>query len=130
MNDSDSSSVGDFRLGGWLVQPSLNRISHGDGTITLEIKAMQVLVCLAEHAPDLVTRQELVDTVWATEFISDNTVTHAITELRNALGDDAKDPTYIETIHRRGYRLVAEVEWIGEFERGEVFAWVLVEVGG
>ena len=74
---------------------------------------MQVLVCLAEHAGDLVTRQELVDAVWAAEFISDNTVTHAITELRNALGDVAKSPEFIETIHRRGYRLVAPVEWLG-----------------
>jgi len=113
MADPEISSVGDFRLGDWLVQPSLNRISRGDSTITLELKVMQVLVSLAEHAGDLVTRQQLTDTVWATEFISDNTVTHAITELRNALGDDAKSPKYIETIHRRGYRLVAKVEWVG-----------------
>ncbi len=48
--------------------------------------------------------------MWATEFISDNTLTHAITELRNALGDDARNPSFIETIHRRGYRLIAPVE--------------------
>ena len=109
MADLEQSSFGDFRLGDWLVEPSLNRISRGDSTIPLELKVMQVLVCLAENAGDLVSRQQLTDTVWATEFISDNTVTHAITELRNALGDDAKSPTFIETIHRRGYRLVAPV---------------------
>jgi len=113
MSDLDQASIGEFRLGDWLVQPSLNRISRGDTRITLELKVMQVLVCLAEHGGDLVTRQQLTDTVWATEFISDNTVTHAITELRNALGDDAKSPTFVETIHRRGYRLVAPVEWVG-----------------
>ena len=113
MTDLEHSSTGDFKLRDWLVQPSLNRISRGDSTITLELKVMQVLVCLAEHPGDLVTRQELVDAVWATEFISNNTVTHAITELRNALGDDAKSPKLIETIHRRGYRLVAPVESVG-----------------
>jgi TolB-like protein/DNA-binding winged helix-turn-helix (wHTH) protein/Tfp pilus assembly protein PilF len=118
MAEQEPSSLGDFRLGDWLVQPRLNRISRGDSTITLELKVMQVLVCLAGHGGDLVTRQELVDTVWATEFISDNTVTHAVTEIRNALGDDAKSPIYVETIHRRGYRLVAPVEWVSR-EDGE-----------
>ena len=114
MADPEQYSFGDFRLRDWLVQPRLNRISSGDLTFTLELKVMQVLVCLAKHAGDLVTRQQLTDSVWATEFISDNTVTHAVTELRNALGDDAKSPTYIETIHRQGYRLVALVERSGE----------------
>ncbi len=99
-----------FCLGGWLVEPSLNRLSHGDATIQLELKVMDVLVCLAERAGEVVTRQEIVDRVWATEFISDNTLTHAITEIRNALGDDARNPSFIETIHRRGYRLIAPVE--------------------
>jgi len=99
-----------FRLGGWLVEPSLNRLSHGDTTIQLELKVMDVLVCLAERAGEVVTRQEIVDRVWATEFISDNTLTHAITEIRNALGDDARNPSFIETIHRRGYRLIASFE--------------------
>jgi DNA-binding winged helix-turn-helix (wHTH) protein len=67
---------------------------------------MSVLLCLARYSGNLVTRQDLIDTVWASQFISDNTLTHAIAELRSALGDDAKSPFYIETIHRRGYRLL------------------------
>jgi TolB-like protein/DNA-binding winged helix-turn-helix (wHTH) protein len=114
MAEAESSSVGDFRLGDWLVQPSLGRITRDDSTITLELKVMEVLVCLAEHAGDLVTRQQLTDDVWATEFVSDNTLTHAVTELRKALCDDAKSPTYIETIHRKGYRLVAPVAWVAK----------------
>lgn len=101
---------GPFRVGGWLVEPSLNRLSRGDTTIQLELKVMDVLVCLAAHPGELVTRQEIIDTVWATEFISDNTLTHAVTELRNALGDDARNPSFIETIHRRGYRLITSIE--------------------
>jgi DNA-binding winged helix-turn-helix (wHTH) protein/WD40 repeat protein len=108
-----------FRIGRWLVEPSLNRLSKDDTTIQLELKVMDVLVCLAERAGEVVPRQEIVDRVWATEFISDNTLTHAITELRNALGDDARNPSFIETIHRRGYRLIAPVEATVSDEAGE-----------
>ncbi len=98
-----------FRIGDWLVEPSLNRISRGDTSIQLELRVMDVLVCLAQRAGKVVTRQEIVDRVWATEFIADNTLTHAINEIRTALGDDARNPSFIETIHRRGYRLMVPV---------------------
>ncbi len=99
-----------FRVGEWLVEPSLNRLSLGDTRIQLELKVMDVLVFLAENAGEMVTRQEIIDRVWATEFIADNTLTKTITEIRNALGDDARNPSHIETIHRRGYRLIAPVD--------------------
>jgi DNA-binding winged helix-turn-helix (wHTH) protein len=102
------SSFGDFRIGEWIVQPRLNRMTRGDAAVTLELRVMQVLVCLARRAGDLVTRQELIDTVWATEFIGENILTRAVAELRKALGDDARNPSFIETIHRRGYRLLVE----------------------
>jgi DNA-binding winged helix-turn-helix (wHTH) protein len=108
-----------FRIGEWVVEPSLNRLSQGEATTQLELKVMDVLVCLAERAGEVVTRQEIVDRVWATEFISDNTLTHAITEIRNALGDDARNPSFIETIHRRGYRLIAPIESSVPDEPGE-----------
>ena len=92
------------------MEPRLNRLTRNGESFQIELKMMDVLVCLAEHAGELVERQELIDTVWATEFISENILTRAIAELRRTLGDDAKEPTYIETIHRRGYRLIAPVE--------------------
>ncbi len=70
---------------------------------------MDVLVCLADLHGELATKQHLIDTVWQTEFVSENALTHVIAELRNALGDDAQHPRYIETIPRRGYRLLARV---------------------
>ena len=87
----------------------MNRVSRGDTTIQLELKVMDVLVCLAERAGEVVTRFEIIDRVWATEFIADNTLTHAINEIRTALGDDARNPSFIETIYRRGYRLMVPV---------------------
>ena len=103
-----------FRLGEWTVEPNLGRLTRDGTTVDLELKVMDVLLCLAMRPRVLVTRQDLIDTVWATEYISDNTLTHAIAELRSALGDDARNPSYIETIHRRGYRLL-----VGAFEPDE-----------
>jgi DNA-binding winged helix-turn-helix (wHTH) protein len=98
-----------FDLGGWQVEPRLNRISNGGVSAHLEPKTMAVLLCLAEHAGDVVSRQVIVDQVWATEFISDSTLTHAVADLRRAFADDPKAPRFIETIPKRGYRLVANV---------------------
>ncbi|HSL19500.1 MAG TPA: winged helix-turn-helix domain-containing protein, partial [Methylomirabilota bacterium] len=106
-----------FRLGDRLVEPRLNRLTRDGEAIQIEIKAMDVLLCLVRRAGEVVTRQEIVDAVWATEYISDNTLTHAVAELRNALGDDARAPTFIETIHRRGYRLITAVEPAGPEDR-------------
>jgi len=91
--ENAASTHGSFRLGDRLVEPRLNRLVRDGESIQLEIKAMDVLVCLAERAGDVVTRQEIVDEVWATEFISDNTLTHAIAELRGALGDGSEEPS-------------------------------------
>jgi DNA-binding winged helix-turn-helix (wHTH) protein/WD40 repeat protein len=98
-----------FRLGEWLVEPSLNRVSRGEESLQLELKAMDVLVYLAERAGQVVDKRELVDSIWQTEYVSDNTLTRRVAELRDALGDDARRPRYIETIPKRGYRLIAEV---------------------
>jgi len=99
---------GPFRLGEWLVEPRLNRLTRDGKSVQIELKMMEVLLCLAKHAGELVERQQLIDQVWATEFISENILTRAIAELRRALGDDAKYSTFIETIHGRGYRLLQE----------------------
>ena len=96
-------------VGEWLIEPSLNRLTRGGLSIQLELRAIDVLLCLAAHAGEVVPKDELLDAVWQTEFVSDNTLANRIAELRKALGDDAQTPSYIETIRKRGYRLIAEV---------------------
>jgi serine/threonine-protein kinase len=108
-----------FRVGDWLVEPSLNRLSRGDATVRLDVKSMDLLLCLVEHAGEVVPTRRLVDRVWRVEAVAVGTLTHAMAELRKALGDDAREPTYIETVPKRGYRLIApvtldEVEGAGE----------------
>jgi len=99
-----------FRLGDWLVEPELNRVSRGGSSYQLALKVMYVLVFLAEHAGTTVPKHRIIDAVWRTEFITENTLTQAIADLRRVLGDNARDPQFIETITKRGYRLIADVE--------------------
>jgi DNA-binding winged helix-turn-helix (wHTH) protein len=71
---------------------------------------MQVLVCLAECQGELVTKEQLIRAVWADTFVTDDVLTRCISELRKALNDDPKQPRFIETIPKGGYRLIADVQ--------------------
>jgi DNA-binding winged helix-turn-helix (wHTH) protein len=96
-----------FTIGEWLVQPQLNRLSRSGGDVVqLEPKMMDVLVCLARNPGDVVSREALIDAVWPEVFITESVLTRAIAGLRRALGDDARSPRFIETISKRGYRLI------------------------
>jgi len=99
----------DFQVGFWLVSPKLNRIAKSGKILHLEPKAMRVLVCLAEHQGEVVSRKHLIDAVWMDTFVTDYVLTHSISELRRAFDDDVKQPRFIETIPKNGYRLVAPV---------------------
>jgi DNA-binding winged helix-turn-helix (wHTH) protein len=107
-----------FRVGNWIVEPSLNRITRLGVAVEIERKAMEVLVVLAERAGDVVDRKQLLDAIWQTEFVSDNTVAARIYELREAFEDDARNPRYIDTIPKRGYRLIADVRFATRAEHG------------
>ena len=91
------------------VEPSLNSVTWPAGTTRLEPKAMQVLVCLAEHAGQVVAKERLMRTVWPDTFVGDDVLTRCISELRRVFGDDAKEPRVIQTIPKSGYRLIAGV---------------------
>ena len=105
---------GDFRLGQWFVCPKLNTIQADGRTIRLEPKFMQVLICLAAQPGEVVSKEELIRAVWVDTFVTDDVLTRSISELRRALGDDAKQPHVIETVARSGYRIVAPVQRIEE----------------
>jgi TolB-like protein/DNA-binding winged helix-turn-helix (wHTH) protein/Tfp pilus assembly protein PilF len=96
--------VGDFR-----VDPALDEISRGEATVKLEPRAMRVLVCLAEHADQVVSVDQLMDAVWKDVVVTPDSVYQAVAGLRRALGDDPKNPIYIANVQRRGYRLIAPV---------------------
>lgn len=101
-----------FQVGDWLVQPQLGRICREGVEIRVEPKAMDVLVCLAARPGEVVAKAELLEEVWPDTFVTDDALKHAVLSLRKAFSDQAKNPQYIETIPRRGYRLIAEVKKI------------------
>lgn len=78
---------------------------------------MEVLVALAEHAGEVVSAEQLLVEVWRGTFYGDNPVHKAIAHLRKIFQDDVRSPKYIETIRKRGYRLLAAVQFPGEYRR-------------
>lgn len=96
----------DFALGEWTVQPSLNRLAAEGRLLKVEPKQMDVMVALASRAGEVVSKEELANAVWPDVFVTESVITRAIVGLRRALGDDAKNPRFIETIAKRGYRLL------------------------
>jgi TolB-like protein len=103
-----------FAFCGFRFDPRTGEL-RGDGKqARLTPRAAAVFTMLAECAPKLVSKQELFERVWSGLAVSDDALTSCIQELRQALGDDARAPRYIETRHRRGYRLVEPVTVIGE----------------
>ncbi len=100
---------GKFQLGSCLVDPALNVISWNGTAVHLEPKVMEVLVCLAEHAGDTLPKEKLLQAVWPGTFVSDDNLKRCISELRRVLQDNAHEPRIIETIPKRGYRLIAPI---------------------
>src|SRR5262245_16055412 len=98
-----------LRVGDWLLDPAMNQISRGAKVERLEPKAVEVLVALAQRAGQVVSRETLLSEVWKGVTVSDDALTQSITKLRQALGDTSKESSYIQTISKRGYRLIAAV---------------------
>src|SRR5215471_19951457 len=96
-----------FRIGSWSIHPSQNAISCNGHTSRLEPKVLDVLACLAEHSGETVSKEELIRAVWGETFVTDDVLTRSISELRRAKEDDPRKPQFIETVPKKGYRLIA-----------------------
>jgi DNA-binding winged helix-turn-helix (wHTH) protein len=77
--------------------------------ITLRPKAFRVLKFLVERGGQLVTKRQVLDAVWPETFVGDAVLKDVVRQLREALNDCSKNPCYIETAHRRGYRFIAKI---------------------
>ena len=105
----DVSKQTHFRVAGWHVDPASGRIILDGKEIKLEPRVMDVLVYLAGRPGQVVTREELEENVWAGRVISYDALTGTVQKLRKAFADDARQPRVIETLSKKGYRLVAPV---------------------
>ena len=101
-----------YRFDDFLADPETWRLSRDGQEIHLEPVVLKLLIYLIENRERLVTRHELMDTVWGDTVISESALTKAAARLRKALGDDSATHRYLETVRSRGYRFVADVEEI------------------
>jgi transcriptional activator of cad operon len=97
------------RIGEWRVSPASGQISRDGQTARLEVRTMRLLMCLAEHAGEVVSIDDLLDEAWSGVAVSQDSVYQAVASLRRLLGDNPRQPAYIETVPRLGYRMVATV---------------------
>lgn len=100
---------GRYLVNSHIVTPSTNEIAHGDEVVRIEPKSMEVLVYLLDHAGQVISREQIQEAVWDNVTVGDDSLTNAIIKIRRAFGDDAHAPQVVETIPKRGYRLIARV---------------------
>jgi DNA-binding winged helix-turn-helix (wHTH) protein len=98
-----------FRVGSWSAFPRSGEIRREGQVRHLEPKVMDVLVALWARSGEVVLRSELLDDLWgAAPLASDESLTRSISLLRKALGDSPREPTYIQTVPKRGYRAMQQ----------------------
>jgi transcriptional activator of cad operon len=98
-----------LRIGAWCVNPISGQMSRAGETVRVEARTMRLLVCLAENAGEVVSVDDLLSQVWPGVIVTSDSVYQAVTSLRRLLGDDPKQPSYIATVPRLGYRMIATV---------------------
>jgi TolB-like protein/DNA-binding winged helix-turn-helix (wHTH) protein/tetratricopeptide (TPR) repeat protein len=98
-----------FHLGDFLIEPARCTILTAQGEVRVEPKVMDVLLLMVAHAGQVVTRDDFNNTIWNGTFVTDEVLSRCIYRLRQALGDNPREPLFIETVSKRGYRLIASV---------------------
>lgn len=107
--EKSSTASGPFRVGDWWVEPETGLLRRGDEEARLEPRVMDLLVCLASRPGEVMSREELETRVWAGMIVGYDSLSSAIIKLRKALGDNSRSPSYIATVSKRGYQLIATV---------------------
>ena len=108
-----------LRIGSWCVDPGARQISRGGEVVRVEERTMRLLLCLAGRAGQVVSIDDLLNEVWAGVNVSPDSVYQAVASLRRVLDDDPKEPTYIATVPRLGYRMVAQVSLWNDSAQGK-----------
>ena len=98
-----------YRFGPFEFDQAGCRLYRDNAPVDLPPRLLDLLAQLVARPGDLLTKNELIAQVWPGVFVTDNSLTRAVSELRRSLGDVAEEPQYIQTVARRGYRFVAQV---------------------
>ena len=99
-----------FRFGPFEADRKAYRATRDGAPLDLTSKQLDLLFHFLDRPGVLITKEELLDSVWPGANVTENAMAQAISDLREALGDDAAAPTFIKTVSRRGYRFVADVQ--------------------
>src|SRR5438094_584450 len=99
-----------LRIGAWRVDPISGVISRAGAAPRLGARSMRLLLHPADHAGEVVSIDELLEQIWQGVIVTPDSVYQAIASLRRLLGDDSRQPAYIATVPRLGYKLVAKVD--------------------
>lgn len=120
----ESDDDAPLRIGEWTVDPRADELRRDGRTIKVEPLRMRLLVALARRPGQVVLSNELLDTVWKGVIVTPSSLYQTVAQLRQHLGDDPAAPTYIETVPRKGYRLIAPVarEAVGARPNGAGFS--------
>ncbi len=102
-----------YRFGHFILDPLTGTLAGPSGPVPLRRQTFRLCEVLVAHAPELLDRETLLNEVWGHTALSPNVLPQTMSELRQALGDDAQAPRFIETVHRRGYRVICPVERLG-----------------
>jgi DNA-binding winged helix-turn-helix (wHTH) protein/tetratricopeptide (TPR) repeat protein len=103
-----------FNVGEWQVEPAKRQAIRGDEVVRIDPRNLRVLQILASHQGEVVSSREIEKIAWDGLIVTADSVYQSISQLRRTLGDMKSPPKYIETVPRRGYRLIAKVEMLGE----------------
>ena len=104
---------GRIRVGQWVADSATGDLCGPETALRLEPKVMDLLYLLAAHAGQAVAREQIMAALWPGLVVGEDSLARTVSKLRHALGDDAKSPRYVETLAKRGYRLLADVELLG-----------------
>lgn len=109
----EKSPLSEIVVGTWRAVRATGELVRGGVTERLEPKVMDLLFLLASRPGAAFSKDDIMESLWPNVTVGDDTLARAVSRLRKALADDAKTPAYIETLPKRGYRLIAEVK-VGE----------------
>jgi len=98
-----------FTFGDFTIDPKDHCLSKGGKQIHLRPKTFSTLLFLVANPQRLIRKDELFESIWPEVIVSQNTLSHCIEEIRQALGDDPREPRYVETVPRLGYKFLAKV---------------------
>ena len=101
-----------YQVGDWIIDPVARSFTSDETKVRVDPKAIDLLGYLSKFPGEVKTREEIMEHVWPGVFVGDDTLAKTISRLRKSLGDTAGSPQYIETVPKRGYRLIATIVWL------------------